>query len=339
MILIDALHINDGGGKILLDYLIDNIEKSNLRVYYLLDGRIRNRHPIINENKIFYLAANFKNRHCFYKREGFRFSKVLCFGNLPPTIKLKATVYTYFHQKLFIEIPKNLPLKLKLALMVKSKILFFLKKNTDFWIVQTQLMKSDLVSKFKINKEIVYLIPFYPSLISDSKTNITRIKKTFLYVSNYNPHKNYENLLNGFMKHYDENKSGELHLTLNEDKSNIIKKIKEIQNRGYPVINHGFVSKDKLLYLYNSSEYIIYPSLLESFGLGIIEGIENGCKVIGSNQKYTMAVCIPSFVFNPLSVKDIAESFNKAISGGEKNSKQLVFNEIKDLMSLLNNLD
>ena len=30
MILIDALHINDSGGKILLNYLIKSIEESNL---------------------------------------------------------------------------------------------------------------------------------------------------------------------------------------------------------------------------------------------------------------------------------------------------------------------
>ena len=36
MILFDAVFINNGGGKILLDYLIDEIEKQNIELTYLL---------------------------------------------------------------------------------------------------------------------------------------------------------------------------------------------------------------------------------------------------------------------------------------------------------------
>ena len=43
MILIDALHINNSGGKILLDYLIKSIEKSNIEVFYLLDDIVKER--------------------------------------------------------------------------------------------------------------------------------------------------------------------------------------------------------------------------------------------------------------------------------------------------------
>ena len=45
MILIDALFINDGGGKILLDYLIVQLKKSDLDIYFLLDDRIIGNHP------------------------------------------------------------------------------------------------------------------------------------------------------------------------------------------------------------------------------------------------------------------------------------------------------
>ena len=37
MILIDALYINNGGGKVLLDYLVEHLEVTNLPIYYLLD--------------------------------------------------------------------------------------------------------------------------------------------------------------------------------------------------------------------------------------------------------------------------------------------------------------
>ena len=37
MILIDAVYINNSGGLVLLNYLIDTLESTNLKVYYLLD--------------------------------------------------------------------------------------------------------------------------------------------------------------------------------------------------------------------------------------------------------------------------------------------------------------
>ena len=42
MVLIDAIYINNGGGKILFDYLISQLNKSDLELYYLIDSRIEN---------------------------------------------------------------------------------------------------------------------------------------------------------------------------------------------------------------------------------------------------------------------------------------------------------
>jgi hypothetical protein len=42
-ILIDAVFINNSGGYVLLDYLINEIEKLDLPVVYLLDYRIKER--------------------------------------------------------------------------------------------------------------------------------------------------------------------------------------------------------------------------------------------------------------------------------------------------------
>ena len=44
---------------------------------------------------------------------------------------------------------------------------------------------------------------------------------------------------------------------------------------------------------YLSSEFLMFPSLTESFGLGLIEAIECGCKVIGADLPYTYEVCEP----------------------------------------------
>ena len=339
MILIDALYINNSGGKILLDYLIESIEKSDLEVRYLLDSRIYKKHHIILNNRVDYLVASLINRHKFYKKVAMSLDVVFCFGNLPPSFKLNAKVYTYFHQKLFAIRPSSLPLLFKIKLWIKSKVVYFFRKNTDFWIVQTDSMKHAFLKSFNVNSKHILIIPFYPPLKNLDNIFIKRVDRSFLYVSSGAPHKNHQNLLSGFKMFYDKNKKGELHLTLLETESILMRTIKNMQKLGYPIINHGFVSRENLLLLYRSAEYIVYPSLTESFGLGIIEGLENGCKVLGSDLEYMKSVCIPNFVFNPNLDSEIAMGFENAIKIKKLKATQLVFNEIELILKLLNNVN
>jgi hypothetical protein len=53
MILIDAVYIYDGGGKVLFDLLVDELQKKPVDVYYLVDKRIagmvkatKRKHPM-----------------------------------------------------------------------------------------------------------------------------------------------------------------------------------------------------------------------------------------------------------------------------------------------------
>lgn len=334
MILLDAIYINNSGGKILLDYLITKFESEQLSVFYLLDSRIKNNHPKINDNSnVIYLNASLLERHKFYNKNKDKFEKILCFGNLPPSVRTNAVVYTYFHQKLFLEIPTQIAFKQKLVFKLKSAIFTYLQKNTDFWLVQTKAMEESLSKKIMFKSSILKM-PFYPELIGSD--NVTRDSDSFLYVSSGSEHKNHKILLEGFKLFYDQNAVGTLHLTVDKNFIELNQVIGELINTGYPIINHGFVERSKLINLYKSCTFVIYPSLSESFGLGIIEALENKCKIIGANLPYTFAVCEPSLVFEPTSVKSISDSFKIATQTDIKPSKQLVFNEIDALIALLN---
>ena len=194
-------------------------------------------------------------------------------------------------------------------------------------------MKNEFLRKMNIEPDNKVLIhPFFPSFNGLIKKNIPRIPFSFLYVSKYHKHKNFENLIRGFKIFYDEFNIGELHLTLVNDNSSIINSINELVLKGYPVINHGFVTRDKLAYLYRSSEFIVYPSFLESFGLGIIEGIENGCKIIAADLPYTYAICEPSISFDPKSSISISNSLKKTLNKKLFKSIQLAFNDLDALI-------
>ena len=335
MLLIDAVFINYAGGKILLDYLIENVRNTGIDVVYLLDARIKGRHPATGTaSKVYYCSGNILARHLFYLRHRRDYQKVIAFGNVPPNIKLRAQVYTYFHQLLFLDLPASLSMRERGLLLLKSYIIQLLCRNTDYWIVQSAIVKAKLIERFRtIEDENVLLIPFYPP--SSESCFEERIKNSFLYVSSGAPHKNHIRLLHAFAKYYDKQKLGCLHLTVGSECIELCSLITSLQKQDYPIINHGFIERASVVKLYRSTEFLVYPSLSESFGLGIIEGIENGCKILGADRPYLYAVCGPSLVFDPNSIDAICSALTKAVSEIIAPSRQITFNEVSKLLDII----
>lgn len=100
MILIDALYINNSGGKFLLEYLIRELKKCQINCFFLLDYKLK-PDLIDRGDNFLYLKSSLFNRYRFYNRNKTSFSKVFCFGNLGPPIPLNIETITYVHQKLF----------------------------------------------------------------------------------------------------------------------------------------------------------------------------------------------------------------------------------------------
>jgi glycosyltransferase involved in cell wall biosynthesis len=336
VILIDAIYINGGGGKILLDYLIDELEKKELLVYYLLDVRIKNNHPKIkSSNKIEYIQNSIIKRYFFYKKNKLIFSKILCFGNLPPNIRVQATVFTYFHQTFYLKIPNEFSLFERLKYLLKIQVLKKFIRNTDFWLVQSSLIKRELEEKFYLKSDSVLSIPFYPKINSKLIEITTREFLSYIYVSDGTPHKNHERLIKIFCEFYDKYKKGKLVLTINQNFPLLLELIEFKIKQSYPIINIGFVDRNTLHKKYIESEFLIFPSLTESFGLGLIEAMECGCKVIGADLAYTYEVCEPSIVFDPLSDSSMFAAFEKSMSSDLSDTKTKINNNIAELLNFL----
>lgn len=336
MLLLDSLYINNSGGKILLDYLVETLEANNIPVFYLFDERCKGDFPMVPNRRKLFMKASLINRHSFYKRKKKKFSRVFCFGNLAPTISLDVPVYTYFHQPLFLDVPESISFLNKAKVQVKTMILNALKSNTNIWFVQSETIKSRLASRYEIDINDVQLLPFYPPLKSDKKI-YDRKKDGFVYISNGGMHKNHENLIIAFCKFFDSSGTGILHLTISDEFPALVEMIKEKIELGYPVINHGFIDRNDLVNIYQTNSYLIFPSLAESFGLGIVEAIENGCKVIGADLPYTYAVCKPSLIFDPLEVNDMVKAFKDSQGDDVKPTVQLMFNQINHIVKLFEN--
>lgn len=334
MILVDSVYINNGGGLVLLKYLISNFSNRN-DVFFLFDKRTEYLFGKYFMNNSAFISGSFYERYCFYKVNKENFNKVLCFGNVPPPLRLKAKVYVYFHQKLFLSLPEDFSIKNKIIYLLKQNILNFFKHNADLWLVQSNSVAEDLSSKYKLNKEEqIVVAPFYPPLDFLNSTKEIEIN-SFLYVSNSSPHKNHYKLIESFCLAYDQVQQGTLTVTVPENDISLCDFINNKINLGYPIRNVGFIERQKLADLYLSHDYLIFPSLAESFGLGLVEAIDGECKIIAADLSYTYEICEPSLVFNPYSVESIKNAIVTAVQDELPYAKKLIENDISKIMQLL----
>lgn len=332
MLLIDSLYINNSGGLSLLHYLIDEIEKRNNDTFYLIDCRCASLFHNIPNNRKCIMKASLFNRFIWYRKYCIDYDKVLCFGNIPPQIKIKAQAYTYFHNINLLNIPSTEPLKVKIASRLKRFIFYSLKRNTDYWIVQTANTQNELINHLHETPERVKILPFYNtgSLHQNAEGN----RDGYIYASNYTPQKNFEFVVDGWGKLAEQGLNPTLHLTLSNMPQELLHKIDNANRKGAQIINHGHLSPDELFLLYRKTKAIVYAATNESLGLCLIEAMESGCDVIAPDLPYVYCICNPSCVFIPFSI----DSFTCALHKYEKEpiaTTNLAMNRLDELLHLL----
>jgi glycosyltransferase involved in cell wall biosynthesis len=335
-VLLDAVYINNSGGKVLLEYLIQNLEKFDLDIIYLLDYRLKNN-VILTKNKPIYLKPSIGGRFFFYLKNHRRFKTVLCFGNIPPPFKLNSKVFVFFHQALFLRKKFDFFNLHEFKIFLKKNYIFFVKRNCDFWVVQSSHMIKSFIETFKISSEKIILSSFYPPIFQGKFDNIKPNPNHFIYVSSGSSYKNHLNLIKAFKLFNVVNNCAVLHLTVDINNKDLIKYINLMIEEGVRIINHGNLPRQELFTLYKSCAYVVYPSFFESFGLGILEGLDCNCDIIGADLPYLHSVCIPSITFDPYSFESIFDALVKASKGSLPPSQSLVRNDLQSLVELLIN--
>lgn len=334
MLLIDSLYINNSGGLRLLEYLVAELQRREVEFYLLADMRCHGKFDGCKHVR--YMRASLWERKKFYKAKAKSFSSVLCFGNIPTPITIDVPVYTYFHNINLLTLAEANSVKVKAVSWLKREVFKHYKKNTDCWLVQTSNTAEELVNHLKESHERVILMPFYelpdgvPEIASQPHGD------DYVFVAVDVPGKSHKELLEAWRILHKKGVDKTLHLTV-QDGSPLVEKIKNAQNEGVKVVNHGVIPFPEVFSLYKQSKAIIYPSHNESLGLGIVEAITAGCDVIGSDLPFLHSICKPSGVFNPYSAESIAEAVMAYERGVSKKSELTIYNHIDELVGLLTN--
>lgn len=167
-------------------------------------------------------------------------------------------------------------------------------KNTDSIITVSRFVKNELISRFKIDPNLINVVylgvdhgkmfPIYDrNLVEKFRKKQKLPKKFILYIGALNKRKNLLYLINSFMKAKGEVDTklvlvGRLSYGGNEV-------IEYIKNNGLDehIIFRGYLAEKDKNFLYNCAEAVVLPSLCEGFGLPIVESMACGVPVIATD--------------------------------------------------------
>lgn len=339
-LLVDSVYINTTGGKVLLEYfikkLVDN-KKFNFKL--IIDVRLKSEYiNLIQKKKIFICRNSESERRKIYKKilKSDNFDSIFCLSNIPPPTRLsnKINVVVYFHNLLFLENSSKSFFE-KIKFYLKFSYIKFIDQKYN-WIVQTKHMKTLLLKKTKIKEDNVHVLPFFNS--DQNNFNLNEPRQGYIYVSNGNSHKNHLMLLKVWEKLFE--MGFNLNLTLTVDDYiflDIKKEIYRLTKKGLKIKNLGLILKNEIEKEYLKHKYLIFPSLHESFGLPLVEGVMYGCKILCSDLPYARELIKTNGFFNPRSVNSLVNLISK-IEKKEKiieNPQMITENNIEKIFKIL----
>lgn len=303
MILIDSVFIHTGGGLTILNYLISKLDIHKDEIFYLLDSRFSIPDHLKKNISHYQFVSGLRERHAFYIQNKNKFCTIFCLGNLAPPVKLEAKSITYLHSDWYVAKPIVKNPKKRFILFIKRLIFQYYASNSKFFIVQTKSMKEKFLSRNNFDENKVFIYPIFDMKIEKNSLQEKDLN-SYIYVSEGYFHKNHFSLIEAFNKYTKKNPQAKLYITVKEDLFPEIRiKLKQINNPN--IINIGFVAKKILEKYYIKSNFLIFPSKQECFGLGLVEAIKYNCKIIASDLDYVYDVCQPSLTFNPYKIESI----------------------------------
>ena len=182
-------------------------------------------------------------------------------------------------------------------------------KVTEF-IVQSNSMKAQTESHLnKLTSTVVTVHPFINQNTQCVPADSVDKKYDFAYIADGSAHKNHHTLFAAWRLLAEKGYYPTLLVTLSDDNILLIEKIAQLNGKyGCNIVNVGYVSKAIIQKLYQQTKALIYPSLVESFGMPLIEASQYGLAIVAAELDYVRDVVTPIETFNPHSSVSISLS-------------------------------
>ena len=323
-VIVHAPSVHTGGGRVLLSALLQCMPVDRKCLFHIndnMDGDLcaDSKHEIKSFGSGLY--ARFLSEINLLKQAK-KEDLVLCFGSLPPLFWAKGNIFIFVQNKLVIDKTSlsAFLFRVKSSIQVQRIIFNLLLKRNYHLVVQSQAMYELMVAHYSsIEIDRIHLFPLVPSglipkrfdSIKDADVEIS--EKKFIYVASGDAHKNHLRLLSAWELLAKEGLYPKLLLTLNNEQDiKLLGEINEIKLR-FPVKidNLGALNHEQVIAAYKSADALIFPSLIESFGLPLIEASNANLPIIASESDFVRDLVAPVQTFDPLSVTSIARAVKR----------------------------
>ena len=124
-------------------------------------------------------------------------------------------------------------------------------------------------------------------------------------------------------------------LTIDSKYSSLIDLIKHVNKKNEIIINKGSISHSEIIDLMKKGSIIIHPSVIESFGLVLLEASQLKSIIIAPKLSYVNDVCIPSYTYNPKKLYELVECLKKTQKNELKKSQPVLTSASKHLVKHL----
>jgi glycosyltransferase involved in cell wall biosynthesis len=162
------------------------------------------------------------------------------------------------------------------------------------------------------------------SKLSETRKRYNLPNRILFFLGNTDPKKNTPNVLKSFAL-FNENSTVKYKLVMLDYEENALNSV--LSDIGYPelrkdIIMLGYVPNSELPSIINLCELVLYPSLRESFGIPILEGMACGVPVITSNTSSMPEIAGDAAVLiNPENPQEIADAISKVLNNSSLKSE------------------
>ncbi len=318
-IIINASNIHTGGGKVIIEDLLNFLDDFKaISFIYFIDDRwneISTKKSNLKINKV-----SKKERFSVWnkiEKESTVSDIIIYFTNIPPRKRHKCKTFLFLQNRFVIEnfSLRGFNIKTKLRIFYERMLFNFKFNNCDKIIVQSNTMKNILLKKGVPVKSIIELPFFFQrNYFFSKKNNQKKTTKKFLYVASDEPHKNHIRLINSWIMLSKEKIYPKLIITINEN-SSLQRYVEDMKNKhNIMVETKSNLTRHQIFELYQNIDAIIYPSLIESYALPIVEAKFTKTPIISSELDFVRDIIDPIETFDPYSEKSIYRSVKRFLN-------------------------
>lgn len=326
-LIIHATNIHHGGGAILLSALFDALP-DNLDAVAQIDQRMSSAKSWKAKVDIRYIKPTLIQRsraERWLAKTARNDDLVLCFGNLPPLFKVKGRVFVFVQNRYLIDNTdlRDFSIGVRLRILIERLWLSRCNGHCSELIVQTPTMKRLLEKRFGTTTPI-HVLPFLGQARCSSNPENTKEEYTavsdFVYVASGEPHKNHSVLIEAWRLLAQEGLYPSLKLTLDPHRYPKLSASVDhcAQYYGLTIENLGHIPHERVPIIFRQARALIYPSILESFGIPLLEAKQAGLAILAPELDYVRDLLDPDQTFDPTSPVSIARAVKRFLSVSEQ---------------------